>query len=46
MDVLLKKTNLQLSNFRKSVYAQVPAIVPYIERVMLTTEFISIFLCE
>jgi len=31
MDVLLKKTILQLSNFRKSIYAQVPAIVPYIE---------------
>jgi len=30
----------------KSIYAQVPAIVPYIERVMLTSEFISTFLCE
>lgn len=42
MDVLLN-TILQLM---KSVYAQVPVIVPCIERVMLTTEFISTFLCE
>jgi len=45
MDVLLN-TILQLSNLVKSIYAQVPVIVPCIERVMLTTEFISTFLCE